>query len=326
MNNFKKVGLTALAASLVSVSAHAGEMSVSGSAALGVSGYSGEELNAGTGYSMGNQLTFSGGGELDNGINVALSFVLDQGDADPGPFDSHSLSLSTDMMGTLTFNGEGGTTTANNIDKSAAGDIWDKFDGLANASAQANSAQPTDNVTATAGDNSMFYTSPELMEGLTINASYQPQGSNRTSGTGLGANYSNADYGLTLNYAEADVINATEARSGTETVMKASWAYGPVTLSYSDMSTDISAASSDYDLEGFAVSYTVNDEISVTYGMEDITQEGGTSDAEYESISAAYTSGGMTATVGMHSAENANFGTASNQDYEKWTLDLSFAF
>jgi outer membrane protein OmpU len=326
MNNFKKIGLTALAASLVSVSAHAGEMSVSGSAALGVSGYSGEELNAGTGYSMGNQLTFSGGGELDNGINVALSFVLDQGDADPGPFDSHSLSLSTDMMGTLTFNGEGGTTTANNIDKSAAGDIWDKFDGLANASAQANSAQPTDNVTATAGDNSMFYTSPELMEGLTINASYQPQGSNRTSGTGLGANYSNADYGLTLNYAEADVINATEARSGTETVMKASWAYGPVTLSYSDMSTDISAASSDYDLEGFAVSYTVNDEISVTYGMEDITQEGGTSDAEYESISAAYTSGGMTATVGMHSAENANFGTASNQDYEKWTLDLSFAF
>ena len=324
MNNFKKIGLTALAASLVSVSAHAGEMSVSGSAALGVSGYSGEELNAGTGYSMGNQLTFSGGGELDNGINVALSFVLDQGDADPGPFDSHSLSLSTDMMGTLTFNGEGGTTTANNIDKSAAGDIWDKFDGLANASAQVNAQG--DGVTATAGDNSMFYTSPELMTGLTLNASYQPQGSNRTSGTGLGANYSNADYGLTVNYAEADVVGTTEAKSGEETVIKASWAYGPVTLSYSDMSTDISAASSDFDMEGFAVSYTVNDEISVTYGMEDVTQEGGTSDAEYESISAAYTSGGMTATVGMHSAENANFGTASNQDYEKWTLDLSFAF
>ena len=172
----------------------------------------------------------------------------------------------------------------------------------------------------------MFYTSPELMTGLTVNASYQPQGSNRTSGTGLGANYSNADYGLTVNYAEADVVGTTEAKSGEETVIKASWAYGPVTLSYSDMSTDISAASSDFDMEGFAVSYTVNDEISVTYGMEDVTQEGGTSDAEYESISAAYTSGGMTATVGMHSAENANFGTASNQDYEKWTLDLSFAF
>ena len=29
---------------------------------------------------MGNQLTFSGSGELDNGLNVSLSFVLDQGD------------------------------------------------------------------------------------------------------------------------------------------------------------------------------------------------------------------------------------------------------
>jgi outer membrane protein OmpU len=39
MNNFKKIGLTALAASLVSVSANAGSMSVSGSAALNVEGF-----------------------------------------------------------------------------------------------------------------------------------------------------------------------------------------------------------------------------------------------------------------------------------------------
>ena len=324
MNTFKKIGLTALASSLVVSSAVAGEMSVAGGASLGLKNTS--KTSSGKSWTMGNQLTFTGGGELDNGINVALSFVLDQGDADPGPFDSHSLSLSTDMMGTLKFNGEGGTTTANNIDGSAAGDIWDKFDGLANASAQVNNAQSTDAVTATAGDNSMFYTSPELVEGLTVNASYKPQGSSRTSATGLGLNYSNADYGLTVNYAEADVINSTEARSGTETVIKASWAYGPVTLTYSDMSTDISAASSDYDLESMAISYTVSDEISVTYGIEDITQEGATSDAEYESLSASYTAGGMTTKVGMHSAENASFGTASNQDYEKWTLDLSFAF
>ena len=78
MNNFKKIGLTALAASLVSVSANAGEMTVSGSASLAVEGFSGEELNAGKGYTMGNQLTFSGSGELDNGLTVSLSFV--QGD------------------------------------------------------------------------------------------------------------------------------------------------------------------------------------------------------------------------------------------------------
>jgi hypothetical protein len=34
----------------------------------------------------------------------------------------------------------------------------------------------------------------------------------------------------------------------------------------------------------------------------------------------------MTISAGMHEAENANFGTDSNQDIEKWTLGASFAF
>ena len=50
--NIKKVGLTALAASLVSVSAHAGALSVSGAASMNMEGYSGETLNAGTTFSM----------------------------------------------------------------------------------------------------------------------------------------------------------------------------------------------------------------------------------------------------------------------------------
>ena len=324
--NIKKIGLTALAASLVSVSANAGSMSVSGGASMNASGYSGEELNSGTGFSMGNQLTFSGSGELDNGINVSLSFVLDQGDdtaASAGPFDSHSVAISTDAMGTLTLNGEGGTTTANMIDGSAAGDIWDKFDSLANASKQKNAQG--NYATASAGNNSFYYSSPELMDGLTLQASYQPQGSNRVSGTGIGAQYTGVD-GLTVKYAKADVVGTTAAASGDSTVINVSYAYGPVTVTYSDMATDIEAASSDYDITSMAVSYTVNDEISITYGIEDITQESATSEAEYETISASYTAGGMTITAGIHDAENANFGTASNQDYEKWTLGASFAF
>ena len=324
--NMKKVGLTALAASLVSVSANAGSMSVSGSASMNVNGYSGEELNAGTGFSMGNQLTFSGSGELDNGINVSLSFVLDQGDdtkAVNGPFDSHSVAISTDGMGTLTLNGEGGTTTANMIDGSAAGDIWDKFDSLTNASKQLNNQG--NYATASAGNNSFYYSSPELMDGLTLQASYQPQGSNRVSGTGVGATYTGVD-GLTVKYANADIVGTTSAASGDSTVINVSYAYGPVTVTYSDMASDIEATNSDYDITSYAVSYTVNDEISITYGTEDITQEGGTSDAEYETMSVSYTAGGMTVTAGVHDAENANFGTASNQDYEKWTLGASFAF
>jgi outer membrane protein OmpU len=326
MNNFKKIGLTALAASLVSVSANAGEMSVAGSAKLNVEGFSGEQLNAGKGYTMGNQLTFSGSGELDNGLTVSLSFVQDNAET---TFDSHSLTISSDTMGTLKFNGEGGTTAANNIDGSAAGDIWDAFNGLSTASSQTGkSLATTDSVTATAGDNSFMYTSPEVMDGLTLVASYAPQASTaetRASGTGIGVNYTGIE-GLTVNFAKADIINSTKALSGESTVMKASYAYGPVTLTYSNMEGDLDTASRDYELTSAAISYTVSDELSVTYGMEDAEQEGATSDASYEKLSLSYVTGGMTISAAMMEAENANFGTASNQDIEKWTLGASFAF
>jgi outer membrane protein OmpU len=326
MNNFKKIGLTALAASLVSVSANAGEMSVAGSAKLNVEGFSGEELNAGKGYTMGNQLTFSGSGELDNGLTVSLSFVQDNGES---TFDSHSLTISSDTMGTLKFNGEGGTTAANNIDATAAGDIWDKFDGLTNASAQASNSMATgDSVTATAGDNAFMYTSPELMDGLTLVGSYAPQASSaetRASGTGIGINYTGVE-GLTIKYAQADVVNSTKALSGESTVMFASYAYGPVTVKMSEMESDLDTADKDYEISSASITYTVSDELSVTYGMEEASQQGATTDSEYESLSLSYVTGGMTISAGMHEAENANFGTGSNEDFEKWTLGASFAF
>jgi len=328
MNNFKKIGLTALAASLVSVSANAGEISVAGGASLNVEGFSGEMLNSGKAFTMGNQLTFTGGGELDNGLNVAVSFVIDQGDG-TSPFDSHSVTISSDAMGSLKFSGEGGTTAANNIDGSAAGDIWDKFDGLTYASGQTgNGLATTDSVTATAGDNAFLYTSPELMEGLTLVGSYAPQASaaeTRASGTGIGINYTGIE-GLTLKFAKADIVNSTKALSGEQTVMFASYAYGPVTFSYSNFEGDLDTADKDYELTSAAISYTVSDELSVTYGVEDAEQEGASADAEYESLSLSYVTGGMTISAGMHEAENANFGTATNQDIEKWTLGASFAF
>ena len=110
--NIKKIGLTALAASLVSVSAHAGALSVSGGASIGVKDTS--KTSTGKSFTMGNSVTFTGSGELDNGMNVAISFELDQGAeagtagaAGKGPFDSHSVTVSSDELGTLVFAGHG---------------------------------------------------------------------------------------------------------------------------------------------------------------------------------------------------------------------------
>ena len=326
MNKFKKIGLTALAASLVSVSAHAGEMSVAGSASMNVEGYSGEDMNAGSGFSMGNQLTFSGSGELDNGMTVSLSFVLDQGDDETdvsgatAPFDSHSVKVSSDTLGTLTLAGEGGSSAASSIDGSAAGDIWHTFDGARGA------------VTAVAvsdsapGDNSLFYTLPSMMDGLDINLSYQPQGSNRESGTGWGVTYTGID-GLTAKYATTDEVGTTTALSGDQTVYNVSYAIGPVTATVSNSDFDVTTVASDQETSSYAVSYTVSDELSITYGAETIEKGGsGTTDAEYSVVSASYTSGGMTLSAAMKDAENVANGTATNQDFEYWTLGASFAF
>jgi outer membrane protein OmpU len=328
MNKYKKIGLTALAASLVSVSAHAGEMSVSGAASITMEGYTGENLNAGSGFSMGNQLTFSGSGELDNGMTVSLSFILDQGDDSSAattavmagaPFDSHSVTVSSDELGTLKFSGEGGASSASSIDTSAAGDIWDTFDG---SRGSATAIAVSDSAT---GNNSIFYTLPELMDGLSINASYKPQASSRESGTGYGVAYTGID-GLTAKYATSDVVGSTSALSGDQTVWNVSYVYGPVTATASNSEYDVETVASDQDMSSYAISYTVTDEISVTYGTEDIEKGGDATDAEYTSLSASYTAGGMTISAAMKEADNVAHGSGSSEDFEYWTLGASFAF
>ena len=326
MNKFKKIGLTALAASLVSVSAHAGEMSVAGSASMTVEGYTGEKLNAGSGFSMGNQLTFSGSGELDNGMTVSLSFVLDQGDDETdvsgatAPFDSHSVKVSSESLGTLTLAGEGGSSAASSIDGSAAGDIWDTFDGSRGSVVTAVAVSDSG-----PGDNSLFYTLPSMMDGLDINLSYQPQGSGRESASGWGVTYTGID-GLTAKYATTDEAGTTTALSGDQTVWNVSYAMGPITATASNSDFDVETVASDQELSSYAISYTISDELSVTYGVEDIEKGGSTTDAEYSVVSASYTSGGMTLSAAMKDAENVAHGTASNQDFEYWTLGASFAF
>ena len=328
--NIKKIGLTALAASLVSVSAHAGEMTVAGSASMTMEGYTGENLDGGTGFSMGNQLTFSGSGELDNGMTVSLSFVLDQGDdtkttgntatlpsGGGAPFDSHSVKISSEALGTLTFAGEGGSSAASSIDTSAAGDIWDTFDGTRGkaAAVAVSDSGP--------GDNSLFYTLPSIMDDLTVNLSYKPQGSSAGSEQGYGFAYTGVE-GLTLKYAMTDHETGTGATSGDDTVMMVEYAYGPVTVAASEKDYDVETAS-DQEVSSYQVSYTISDELSVSYGVEEITKSS-SEDAEYSMVSGSYTAGGMTISASLAEAENVAHGTASSEDFDYWSLSASFAF
>ena len=333
--NIKKIGLTALAASLVSVSAHAGALTASGSASMNMEGHTGEQLNKGSTFSMANSVTLAGSGELDNGLTVSVSFELDQGNADGSQtagqttsdgavFDSHSVNVSSDTLGSLTLAAHGGNSSTTAIDTTAAGDLWDNFDQLANSAG----VTFADMAIGSGGrNNNLYYVSPELGAGITVTASYEPQAGTAASAQSYGVNYTGVE-GLTLNYATADEETGTASTSGDNTVMKASYAYGPLTVTYSNMDHDegLSSGANDNEITSYAVSYTVTDELSVTYGQEESDLGSATVDAETDGITVAYTTGGMTITAVMAEIENGNHATNTAADAEYWKLGASFAF
>jgi outer membrane protein OmpU len=325
--NLKKIGLTALAASLVSTSVFAGEVTVAGSAKMAVDGYSGTAQNAGKGFSMGNQLTFSGSGELDNGLTASISFVLDQGDnetdttagAGTAPFDSHSVSISSDALGTLTMHGEGGSNAAAALDTTAAGDIWDNFD---------NAAETTGAIvkSGASGADILVYALPTIMEDLALSVSYSPQQAGAASSTGYAATYTGVE-GLSVSYGFADAETGISTTEADQTVMKASYVWESITVAYSENDYQSAVAASDQETTSYKVSYTVSDELSVTYGQEEITLEGDTDEADFQILTAAYTTGGMTVTATMAESEDgAHDGASTADDRDYWALSLAFAF
>ena len=325
MNNFKKIGLTALAASLVSTSVFAGEVTVAGSASMTVENYSTSGADdSGKGFSMGNQLTFTGGGELDNGLTVGISFVLDQGDNETdtaaggalSPFDSHSVSISSDALGKFVMHGEGGSNAQAAIDKTAAGDIWDTFDGTTTGTKVSSS---------TSGADIMVYTLPSLVDDLTVTASFSPKETGDASSTAWALTYAGIE-GLSVSYGQGDASTGVSTTEADATTMKASYAIGSFTVAYSNNDYQTAVANKDQETTSYKVSYTVSDEISVSYGTEAIDLENDNDDAEYEQLSVAYTSGGMTVTATQASSTDALHGTTTLEDRDYWSLGLAFAF
>ena len=323
MNNLKKVGLTALASSLVATSVYAGEMSVAGSASFTMENYSGTD--GGKSLSMGNQLTFTGGGEMDNGMNVSLSFVIDQGDnantdagAAEAPFDSHSLAISSDAMGTITFAGEGASSAQNTIDTTAAGDLWDHTAwGITAATAAGGNA-----LTNASAGKTLRWTLPSMVDGLAADVSYNGSSAGEEATIGYAFTYTGVE-GLSLSYGAGEKGDTTAGTGGTEvTTMKASFAFGPVTAAMSINDYD-NTSKANQEQTSYKVSYSVTDELSVSYGSETVEKTGSSTDAEFDKVAVSYTTGGLTLSASKSTADNVNH-TASEANH--WDIGLSFAF
>ena len=322
MKNLKKIGLSALAGSLVAVSASAGEMSVAGTAKIALEHINGGAASSGKSWSMGNQLTFSGSGELDNGMNVSLSFVLDQGDDETdtstqsgiSPFDSHSVSVGMGGLGSLKFAGEGGDSAVAGMDGSAAGGMWDNFQAAADEPKSGKSS-----------NDMMIYTLPSILDNLALNASYTPNGDGgANSSTSFSATYTGVE-GLTIAYGQGEDNKTTATADAT--AWKVSYAYGPFTATATDLEYDHETATSSRDMSSMQVAYTVSDEISITYGEEEITDGAASSEkAEFSGFGVTYTAGGMTIGAYAQEAENISYSTTATEDREIWAINATFAF
>ncbi|MDB9735771.1 porin [Candidatus Pelagibacter ubique] len=332
--NLKKIGLTALAGSLVATSVYAGELAVSGSASMKVVHVNGGAANTGKAWSMGNSVTFSGGGELDNGMTVAVSFELDQGAANNtavtstgtvaansgAVFDSHSVTVSSDALGSLTFAGHGGSSAQSAIDTTAAGDLWDSTFGI--TAAQDPKASATSN-------NMISYTLPSIVDGVALAASYTPTSSTvKASSTAYSIAYTGVE-GLAVHYASGEDNGTTGSTADVDTI-KATYAYGPISVGYSSTEYDNENTGADFDqdVESYSISYTVSENISISYGSETISEPNDTDDQDIEisGITASYTTGGMTISGQMIDADNTAMTTATTEDKQHWNLAASFAF
>ena len=312
MNKFKKIGLTALAGSLVATSAFAGGLSATGSASIGVSNITGTaDGSTGKDWSMANSVTLAGSGELDNGMTVSMSFELDanvDAGTGTGPFDNHSVSVSSDAMGTLKFSGHGGSSAQSAMDTSAAGDIWNQTLGITGPTA------------AAAGNDSLYYTLPEVMDGLAITASMSPGRAAQETHTSFGLVYTGYD-GLTLKYGNGD--SGAPSSETESTTMMASYAIGSLTAAVSQTEADNTGAAN-RTLDAFQIAYTLTDDISLTYGNETFDLTGNATDEEVEAIGVSYTSGGMTISANQYEAKGA--GNTAGAKSDKWSLSAAFAF
>ena len=321
MNNFKKVGLTALAGSLIATSAFAGSMSVTGGADISMLNQS--NFSSGNSFSSGDSLNFSGSGELDNGMVVTTKQEIDG-----GALDDRSVVIEMPEMGTLTFQQSGSTamSAVDDVMPTAYDASWDVLGHGATATTKVPGlADKEGAIGGFSTGNNFFYTAPTLVDGLGVNASYTPSGTGRPDGSVSFALAYTGVEGLTIGYAEDD--NGLKGTSKIETeTMYAKYAIGSFTVGVQSSEQDGGNSNDDDEFSAHGITYQVNDDFTIGYHASERQFGDKTADQETKSIQASYTMGGMTLKAQSVSADNQGGSTASRDDVDGYKLSVSFAF
>jgi len=313
MNKLKKVGLTALATTLVASSAYAGEMSVSGSASLNYSGLStSSDANP---YSMGDSLTFTGSGDLENGMDVTVKYEIDNAGGGHPIYDDYSLTLGLgDGNGSLTFSGDsvnaGGVDTVKDIVPTAYTPVYENTDS-------------TDNGLAiTSGRNTTgMWGYSNTIAGLGVSIGYNPKNStaHQDAETSIGLTYDVMD-GLTVVAGRMDDDGVAE----NDTV-GLKYTMGNVTAAYQTTNVNYDATgTADQDAAHYGISLAVNENMSISAGRQVVEIDGAADDETNTGFNASYTMGSITIAGGYNDVNSIS--GAAGSDAEVSMLNVVFAF
>lgn len=314
MTNFKKIGLTALAGSLIASTAMAGSLSVSGGAKMSYTSKGGtSDAVNGNRFGMQKAMTFAGGGELDNGNSVSLTHVMTVEGAQSSSLLTYDMG---DMGKVLYTDGAGGLGIAG-IDDLMPTAVEEPWDGLGG----------TKNGYVSQASSGFEYTNTSV-DGVKIEIGYGTSQASNDDGGVSGTGATNSSDSIAVQYTGIEGANlffGTGTLGGaTETdvdTMGATYSMGAATIGVQSSTVD-PAATAEEETLAYSVSFAVNDDLSISYG-ESTTELSGSVDQEIKGISVGYSMGGLS--VAMHANEGDNIGNTAN-NYKHTELSVSFAF
>jgi outer membrane protein OmpU len=321
MTNIKKIGLTALAGTLATITAHAGEMSVSGTAQMTFNTTAGTTAGATDdntdSFAVNSSLVFSGSGELDNGFGVSVMSNLTGGSQtvanmqlDMGDMGVLSMDTGSDLTGLPAYQ---------DVVPNAGEQAWDDT-----GAADASHGRPAQGIVNPRADNTI-----EESLGYKVSANGFTLSAHTSFGDGNGSEQSAVIAmdglvdGLTIGAGMGNNASSATTDDDLETYF-IKYTMGAVTVGAQSSKVDAETAATDVERDAYGISFAVNENLSISYGVSDTEFDASASDEENTGISASYTAGG--ATVGLvHNTKDNTAGTAG-ADHENVELKLTFAF
>ena len=314
MNKLKKVGLTALAGSMVATAATAADVSVGMGWSLSYTSADSDEQGGTASWTIGDSITFTTTGELDNGWTATAYIELDEANGDG--YDDEKLTLAMGDMGTIGVgsnagHGYGIDAVKNFLPGADTPAVSMGFTDLA-AVGGANTTQTVIGYQLAVGDT-----------GLTVGF----EQSVATAGgydRSMSLKWSDADMGLSVGVGTSELEPDNGSGGDNEQALGASFTSGPFKLGVNHNSTDYGSTTNDIDNQAYGVSYAVNDDLTLSYQVVTNSRDTAAQDEQISQVAASYSMGSISF-AGYVGKQSDVSGTAGSDDAEKHiSMSLSF--